>query len=97
VLWRDNDAHLQPLLGRSDITQELIPVSTSVKKTAEIGLRALDLLQQSQTSPAASAKDSDLAFLEEAKKPQAVLLQMVAPGVELLVKAEKVAGQSPSQ
>jgi len=97
VLWRDNDAHLQPLLGRSEITQELIPVSASVRKTAEIGLRALDLLQLSQTFPTASARASDLAFLAEAKKPQAVLLQMVAPGVEMLVNAEKMAGGNPSQ
>jgi len=91
-LWRDNDAHLQPMLGRSEITQELIPVSASVKQSAEIGLRALDLLQQAQTFPTASAQTADLAFLAEAKKPQAVLLQMVAPGVETLVKAEKLAG-----
>ena len=97
VLWRDNDAHLQPLLGRSEITQELIPVSASVKQSAEIGLRALDLLQQSQTLPTASAQTADLAYLAEAKKPQAVLLQMVAPGVETLVKAEKLAGSGAGQ
>jgi hexosaminidase len=65
VLWRDNDAKLEPSLGRSLLTAELVPVSQSLKQTAEIGLAAL----------------------AEAEKPQAVLLQMVAPAVELLVKA----------
>ncbi len=89
TLWRDNDARLQPTLGQSEITQELAPVSASLKQTAEIGLRALDLLQQTQTAASASAQAKDIAVLAEAKKPQAVLMQMVAPGVELLVKAEK--------
>jgi len=97
VLWRDNDAHLQPLLGRSEITEELIPVSTSVRQTAEIGLRALDLLREPGTLPTASAQAKDLATLADAKKPQAVLLQMVAPAVETLVKAEKTAGAGSSR
>ena len=94
MLWRDNDAHLQPLLGQSEITAELIPVSMSVRQTAEIGLRTLDLLRETGTFPTASSQAKDLAFLADAQKPQAALLQMVAPGVETLVKAEKLAGGS---
>ena len=30
VLWRDNDAQLQPLLPKSQLTQELAPVSTNL-------------------------------------------------------------------
>ena len=41
-LWRDNDAKLQPLLPKSEITAELIPVSHSLSQVAVIGLQALD-------------------------------------------------------
>ncbi len=88
VLWRDNDAKLQPSLGKSELTAELAPVSQSLKRTAEIGLEALDSLHSGKAIGSAQQKEN-LAALAEAKKPQAVLLQMAAPAVELLVKAEK--------
>jgi hexosaminidase len=89
VLWRDNDAKLQPLLAKSDITEELIPVSQSLRQVAEIGLHTLDSLHSGQ-APTAEAQKQDLATLTNADKPQAVLLLMVAPSVELLVKSAKV-------
>jgi hexosaminidase len=88
VLWRDNDAKLEPMLNRSDLTTELIPASQSLHQVAEIGLQALDSLQKGQ-SVAAEAQKQDLAALTAAEKPQGVLLLMVAPSVELLVKSDK--------
>ena len=41
VLWRDNNAQLQPLLSRSELTQELIPVSTNLHHVSQIGLDAV--------------------------------------------------------
>jgi hypothetical protein len=38
LLWRDNDAKLQPLLKRSYLTQDLAPVSENLSRAAEIGL-----------------------------------------------------------
>jgi hexosaminidase len=89
VLWRDNDAKLEPLLEKSDITAELAPVSKSLNRVAEIGLQALESLHNKQPLTAESQKGS-LEALAGAEKPQAVLLLMVAQPVEVLVKSAKV-------
>lgn len=86
VLWRDNDAKLQPLLGQSELTQELIPLSHSLSQVAAIGLQALDDLENHRATSAGSVQENT-QLLEDAAKPQAVLLDMVAPSVELLVQA----------
>jgi hexosaminidase len=86
VLWRDNDAKLQPLLGRSELTEELVPVSHDLAHTAQIGLEALDDLS-AHRAPDAGILAEKTAWLKEAEKPQAVLLDMVVPSVELLVQA----------
>jgi len=90
VLWRDNDAKLQPLLANSDITQELTPLSRSLHDVAEIGLQTLDSLHKGDPV-AADIQRRDLETLAAAEKPQAVLLLMVVPSVELLVKSARVA------
>ena len=89
VLWRDNDAKLEASLGKSDLTAELTPVSQSLKQTAEIGLLTLEVLKASRSVDSATQKQ-ELASLADAEKPQAVLLQRVAPAVELLVRSAKV-------
>ena len=86
VLWRDNDARLQPLLGQSELTQELVPLSQNLFKTAQIGLAALDDLSAHLVTDAGTVK-ANMAWLKEAEKPQAVLLDMAVPPVELLVQA----------
>jgi hexosaminidase len=86
VLWRDNDAKLQPLLGQSELTEELVPLSHNLSETAKIGLEALDDLSDHRvTDPGVVTKNTD--WLKDAEKPQAVLLDMVVPSVELLVQA----------
>jgi hexosaminidase len=86
VLWRDNDAKLHPLLEASDLTAELVPVSQSLSQAAAIGLRALDDLENHRMADKVTAQ-KNLQWLEAAAKPQAVLLDMVAPAVQLLVQA----------
>jgi hexosaminidase len=86
VLWRDNGARLQPLLEWSEITAELAPLSRSLSQVAAMGLQAVDDLENHHVAEAA-ALQKNLQLLEAAKKPQAVLLDMVAPSVELLVRA----------
>jgi hexosaminidase len=88
VLWRDNDSRLQPLLKRSFLTQDLAPLSRNLSDVAEIGLQALDDLQKNHTV-SADARQRNIEFLQLSAKPQAVLLLMVAPSVELLVQATK--------
>jgi len=89
VLWRDNDAKLQPVLAKSDITAELAPVSQSLHQVAEIGLQALEALHTGK-AVSGDVQKQNLATLAAAGKPQAVLLLMVAPSVELLVKSAKM-------
>jgi hexosaminidase len=88
VLWRDNDAQLQPSLPASSTTEELIPVSHQLHDVALIGLQALDALQ-SHGSIAADQRDSDMKALQAAAEQQATLLDMIAPSVEVLVQATK--------
>ena len=94
TLWRDNDARLQPILPKSDLTRELIPLSASVSKVSEIGLQALSGLQNSENvTPANRVKMSDseranaVVFVTKSMQPQAVLLNKVAPGVLVLLQA----------
>lgn len=86
VLWRDNDAKLQPSLGRSEITAELIPVSRTLSRVAAIGLEALDDLQNHHVA-SADALQKNLDYLNVAARPEAVLVDMMVPPVQLLVQA----------
>lgn len=88
ILWRDNDARLQPLLARSFLTQDLVPVSRNLSQTATIGLQALDDLKNDRLVNA-DVRSRNIEFLETAVKPQAVLLLMVVPSVEKLVEATR--------
>ncbi len=86
TLWRDNDAALQPLLLRSALTEELVPVSYTLSQAAAIGLSALDAIEKHQ--PVSEAlRQEQLAMLKLAEAPQSVLLDRIVPGVEMLVRA----------
>ncbi len=86
VLWRDNDNQLQPLLARSELTQELAPVSTNLNRVSQTGLDAIGYLRDHKSAPA-DWRTRQLAFLKTAEKPQAVLVDMIAPAVTKLVEA----------
>jgi len=86
VLWRDNDARLGPVLERSDLTAELIPLSKTLSQAATIGLQALDSLESHRAIGAATLEE-DNQLLDAAGKPQAVLVNVVVPSVRLLVQA----------
>ena len=88
VLWHDNDAKLQPLLAQSFLTRDLAPVSRNLSQIAEIGLQALDDLQQNR-HVSGDVRQQNIDFLKTSAKPQSVLLLMVAPPVETLVEATK--------
>lgn len=94
TLWRDNDAKLQPILPKSEITAELSPLSANVSKVAEIGLQALLGTQIPEgVTPPNGVKLSDserlnaIEIVTKAKQPQAVLLNKIAPGVLVLLQA----------
>lgn len=86
TVWRDNDAALQLSLAGSSLSAELIPVSSSVSRTAAIGLEALNNLQKKQSALAAT-QQQQLADLKKAEEPIAVLVDAIVPGVEALVNA----------
>lgn len=88
MMWRDNDAKLQPLLARSYLTQDLAPVSRNLSQVAEIGLQALDDLHENRLV-GTELRQRNIEFLKSSEKPQAVLLLMVVPSVELLVQATR--------
>jgi hexosaminidase len=89
TLWRDNDAELQPLLTQYALTEELVPVSHSLSQAAAIGLSALDALQKNQPISSSSQRQQ-LSSLKLMETPQAVLLDMAVPGVEVLVRATRL-------
>jgi len=76
------------LLVQSELTQELDPVSHTLNQVAVIGLQALDDLENSRTV-AAQDRQHNVELLKSAEQPQAVLLDMIAPSVELLVQATR--------
>lgn len=84
--WRDNDARLRPMLQRSFLLQEDIPLSEALASLGAAGLQALDYLEQSQNAPE-DWKRQQLAVIEAAKTPKANLLLLIADPVEQLVQA----------
>ena len=88
TLWRDNDAKLQPMLVQSSVTEELVPLSQGLNQVAVIGLQALDDLENNRAVDA-NTRSQNLSVLKTAAQPQAVLVDMVVPSVELLVEATK--------
>lgn len=88
-LWRDNDSKLQPILAQSSLTQDLAPVSRNLSQVATVGIQALDDLKNNRPVNA-DLRNRNLEFLQDAAKPHTVLLLMVAPSVEILVRATKI-------
>jgi hexosaminidase len=86
VLWRDNDVQLQPLLPRSDLTKELAPMSTNLHFVSQAGLDAIGYLREHHHAPL-TWKTRQIAYLKKSEKPQAILLNMVAPAVLKLMQA----------
>lgn len=86
ALWRDNDQQLEPVLQANSLLKEIVPISQSVQSVASAGLKALDYLDHGGRAPAAW-REQQLTMLKQAEKPQAELLNMIAPAVEKLVAA----------
>lgn len=84
--WKDNDPQLQPVLRNSDPLQEIIPVSKDLAAVAGAGLAAVLYLEAGGKAPRAW-HDQQLAMLKEARKPNAEMLDMVVPPVQLLVQS----------
>lgn len=84
--WRDNQANLQPLENQSFLLKEIIPLSQNLSAVAVTGLQALDYVIRGERAPDSWTAEQ-FALLQEAEKPEAQLLLMVAPAVQKLVEA----------
>jgi hexosaminidase len=84
--WRDNHAQLRPLLEKSELLKEDIPVSEALSRLGAIGLQTLDYLDRGEHPPATWVAQQR-SFLETLKRPLAELRLAIAPSIEKLVIA----------
>ena len=84
--WRDNQTDLQSLEAQSFLLKEIVPLSRDLSEVATAGLQALDYIDRGERAPEGWATQQ-FALLEQAQKPKAQLLLMVAPSVQKLVEA----------
>jgi hexosaminidase len=84
--WRDNQNNLQPIETQSFLLKEIVPLSQDLSAVATVGLQALDFLDRGERAPSAWATQQ-FALLEQAQKPKAQLLLVVAPSVQKLIEA----------
>jgi hexosaminidase len=84
--WRDNYVNLQPIEGQSPLLEEVVPLSQDLSALGAAGLEALDYLDKGEPAPEAW-RIEQLARIEQAEKPKAQLLLMIAPSIRKLVEA----------
>ena len=86
MLWRTNDARLEPVLQQSALLHEDIPISQNLAMLGAAGLQALDYLDKGLPEPDLW-KTQQMAVIDQAKKPVAGLLLQVTAPVQQLVEA----------
>jgi hexosaminidase len=91
ILWRDNDAKLQPLAQRSFLVKEVAATSQDLAAVTSAGLAALDTLEHGGNSDE-TWKAQQSAVLHQAQKPKGQLLLMPAPAIQELVDAVSAGG-----
>src|SRR6202140_2980452 len=91
ILWRDNDAKLQPLEQRSFLVKEVAATSQDLAAVASAGLAALDALEHSgKTDEAWKAQQSSV--IQQAEKPKGQLLLMPGAAIQKLIDVASVGG-----
>ena len=86
MTWQNNHVKLRPVLDESFLLQEDGPLSEDLSALGAAALQALDYLDTSQPAPEAW-KTQQLTLIDQAKKPKAGLLLMVAAPIQSLVEA----------
>jgi hexosaminidase len=84
--WHDNDSALQPLLQNSFLLKEVVPVSQNLAAVGTAGLQALDSIDARKPT-AAEWRQQQVAAIQQAAKPTADLVLVIAPAVQKLVEA----------
>ncbi|GAC1433420.1 MAG: hypothetical protein NVS1B11_15850 [Terriglobales bacterium] len=86
LLWRDNQGKLQPLEDQSFLMKEVVPLSQNLSALAAAGLQAMDYMDRGEHA-ADSWHTEQTALVQQASKPQAQLLIMIAPSIQKLIDA----------
>ena len=94
--WRDDQNNLQALEDHSFLLKEIVPLSQDLSAVATTGLQAVDYIDRAERPPNAWA-EQQFVLLDQAQKPKAQLLLMVAPSVQKLVEASSGQKAPPSQ
>jgi hexosaminidase len=84
VLWKDNDARLEPLENQSFLLKEVAPLSQNLSTLAASGLEAMDYIDHGE-HPSDAWKTQQLALVKQAQESKAQLLIMIAPSVRRLI------------
>lgn len=87
ILWRDNDAALEPYLATSMLREPLTPLSKSLSSLGILGLAALDAIESRQPVTQGQ-RQAQLAKVEECAAPHAEIFLVVTAAVRTLVEAE---------
>ena len=94
MAWRDNDSALQPLLQNSFLLKEVAPVSQNLAALGAAGLQALDSIDAHKPT-AVEWRQQQIAAIQQAAKPTADLVLVIAPAVQKLVEATSGAAVAP--
>ena len=85
TLWRDSQAVLLQQVDGPFLLQEVMPLSGTLDKLAIAGLQSMDYMDHGEHPPDAW-KVEQFALIDQARKPQAQLLIMVAPPIQKLIE-----------
>ncbi len=88
LTWRDCRKNLIPVLQRSPLLEEDIPLGEDLSAVAGAGLEALDYLDSGKPAPPAWVREQSV-LLDLAAKPHAELLLMIVEPVRKLVEAAR--------
>ena len=84
--WRDQRSPLEALAANSFLLKEIVPVSQDLASLATAGLASLDFIDKGEQA-SNDWKVKQLGLVEQASKPKAQLLLMVAPPIQKLIEA----------
>jgi hexosaminidase len=86
MLWGEGQAELLPVMRRSALLREAVPLAEDVAVLVATGLEALDFLDAGKPAPTAWATEH-LALLDRAAKPRADLRIAIVPSIRKLLEA----------
>jgi hexosaminidase len=86
TLWRDSADTLMPVLEKSFLLKEIIPVSVTITDLSVKGIEALNYIEMKQ-KPTESWKEETALLIERSEKPQAEMLIAILAPIKRLIEA----------